>query len=92
MSNHGLVKYGRTTLNIRELVGLLFRHKRLITMTFLWVAASTVVTTLLLPSEYESGLKILVKNASSDVPITPESTISAVGSPFGKNISGCLAN
>jgi uncharacterized protein involved in exopolysaccharide biosynthesis len=36
------------------------------------VALGTAAITLLMPNEYESRMKILVKNTRSDVPITPE--------------------
>jgi uncharacterized protein involved in exopolysaccharide biosynthesis len=36
----------------------------------------------LTPNEYESRMKILVKNTRSDVPITPERTVGSAAAPF----------
>ena len=40
-----------------------------------------------MPNEYESRMKILVKNTRSDVPITPERTTGATGAYFDNDVS-----
>jgi uncharacterized protein involved in exopolysaccharide biosynthesis len=73
--------------SIRDVVGMLFRHKLLIVTTFLTVAVGTAVLTFLMPNEYESRMKILVKNTRSDVPITPGATAGAVGAYIDNEVS-----
>jgi len=74
-------------ISIRDVVGILFRHKLLIVSTFLTVALGTAVLTFLMPNEYESRMKILVKNTRSDVPITPGATAGAVGAYLDNEVS-----
>jgi uncharacterized protein involved in exopolysaccharide biosynthesis len=74
-------------ISIRDVVGILFRHKLLIVTTFLTVAIGTAVLTLLMPNEYESRMKILVKNTRTDVPITPGATAGAVGAYLDNEVS-----
>lgn len=64
----------RADLSLRDVAGILFRHKLLICLTFLTVAIGTGVVTFLMPNEYESRMRILVKNTRTDVPITAERT------------------
>jgi uncharacterized protein involved in exopolysaccharide biosynthesis len=73
--------------SVRDVVGALFRHKALICTTFLTIAIGTGVFTFLMPNEYESRMKILVKNARSDVPITPERTTGTTGTYFENEVS-----
>ena len=74
-------------ISIRDVAGILFRHKLLIVTTFLTVAVGTAVLTFLMPNEYESRMKILVKNTRSDVPITPSATAGAVGAYLDNEVS-----
>jgi uncharacterized protein involved in exopolysaccharide biosynthesis len=75
------------TLSVRDVVSVLFRHKLLLCVTFLAVALGTAVVTMLMPNEYESRMKILVKNTRSDVPITPERTNGSTGTFFDNDVS-----
>ena len=74
-------------VSVRDVANVLFRHKLLICVTFLAVAVGTAVFTFLMPNEYESRMKILVKNTRSDVPITPERTTGATSSYFENDVS-----
>ncbi len=74
-------------VSVRDLASHVFRHKLLICATFLAVAVGTAVFTFMLPNEYESRMKILVKNTRSDVPITPERTTGATGVYFDNDVS-----
>lgn len=76
MYTEGLIKTGQTqvSLSVRDVVGVVFRHKLLICLTFLTVAAGTAAVTFLMPNQYESRMKILVKHTRADVPITAERT------------------
>ncbi len=64
----------RVDLSLRDVAGVLFRYKFLICVTFLTVAMGTAVVTYLMPNEYESRMRILVKNTRTDMPITAERT------------------
>jgi len=66
-------------LTVRDATSAWFRHKLLMTVTFLTIAIGTAVWTFMLPNEYESRMKILVKNLRSEVPITPERTTGTYG-------------
>jgi uncharacterized protein involved in exopolysaccharide biosynthesis len=79
MSNTGLVKFEQSTFSVRDAASLWFRHKLLLVVTFLTIAIGVGVGTFLMPNEYESRMKILVKNMRTDVPITPEATNGANG-------------
>jgi uncharacterized protein involved in exopolysaccharide biosynthesis len=87
MNNHSPNKSELTQMSVRDGVSVLFRHKLLIFTTFLMVAGGTAVATLLMPNEYESRMKILVKNTRSDVPITPERTTGTAGTYFENEVS-----
>src|SRR6267143_1665979 len=87
MNNFNPSKPEHVQLSVRDIVGVLFRHKALICTTFLTVAIGTAVLTFLMPNEYESRMKILVKNTRSDVPITPERTTGTAGTYFENEVS-----
>jgi uncharacterized protein involved in exopolysaccharide biosynthesis len=87
MSNQNAGKTEQSQISVRDVVGILFRHKLLICTTFLTVLVGTAVLTLLMPNEYEARMKILVKNTRSDVPITPERTTGTAGTYFENEVS-----
>jgi succinoglycan biosynthesis transport protein ExoP len=87
MNNFTPNKSEQAQFSVRDIAGVLFRHKALIITTFLTIALGTAVLTLLMPNEYESRMKILVKNARSDVPITPERTTGTAGTYFDNEVS-----
>lgn len=74
-------------VSVRDVASVLFRHKLLLCATFLAVAVGTALFTFLLPNEYESRMKILVKNTRSDVPITPERTTGATSTYVENDVS-----
>lgn len=74
-------------VSVRDVAGILFRHKLLLVVTFLAVVLGTAAITLLMPNEYEARMKILVKNTRSDVPITPEQTNGSTGNYFENDVS-----
>ena len=92
MKNFTPSKSEHAQLSVRDVVGALFRHKALICTTFLTVAIGTAVLTFLMPNEYESRMKILVKNTRSDVPITPERTTGTAGTYFENEVSETQIN
>jgi uncharacterized protein involved in exopolysaccharide biosynthesis len=56
---------------LRETATTLFRRKWLLGGVFFSIAAVTIFLALVLPNQYQSRMKILVKNARADVMITP---------------------
>ena len=58
----------------RETATTLFRRKWLLLGVFFSIVAVTVFLVLFLPNQYQSRMKILVKNARADVVISPERT------------------
>lgn len=87
MNSNGLIKYEQAQLTVRDAASVWFRHKLLMTVTFLTIALGTAVVTMMLPNEYESRTKILVKNLRTDVPITPERTNGTNGLTSDKDVS-----
>src|SRR6476620_2690239 len=87
MNNFTPNKSEPAQFSVRDIASVLFRHKALIVTTFLTIAIGTAVLTLLMPNEYESRMTILVKNARSDVPITPERTTGTAGTYFDNEVS-----
>jgi uncharacterized protein involved in exopolysaccharide biosynthesis len=87
MNNSTPSKLEHAQFSVRDVVGVLFRHKALILITFLTIAIGTAVLTFLIPNEYESRMKILVKYERSDVPITPERTTGTAGTYFENEVS-----
>jgi len=87
MSTNGLIKYEQAQLTVRDAASVWFRHKLLMTVTFLTIALGTAVVTVMMPNEYESRTKILVKNLRTDVPITPERTNGTNGPTSDKDVS-----
>ena len=67
-------RHGQANVSTRDVASVVFRHKLLICVTFLTVAIGTAAVAFLMPNQYESRMKILVKNTRTDVPITPERT------------------
>jgi len=58
----------------RETATTLFRRKWLLAGAFLSIAIGTLLLALFLPNQYQSRMKILVKNARADVVISPGRT------------------
>lgn len=57
----------------RDVAAILYRRKWQITITFVLVVAGVTVGTLLMPKQYESSMKILVKNERADTVVTADS-------------------
>ena len=56
---------------LREIVTVVFRRKWLLLALFGSIAVLTIALALFLPNQYQSRMRILVKNARADVVITP---------------------
>jgi len=82
-----LMKSEQASFSPRDVASVWFRHKLLIAVTFLTIAIGTGVVTMLMPNEYESRMKILVKSLRTDVPITPERTTGATGAVSDNSVT-----
>jgi uncharacterized protein involved in exopolysaccharide biosynthesis len=58
--------------NMRELLAIGFRQRRLIINTFLGILSLAVLLAFLLPKQYESQMKILVRHERADSVVSPE--------------------
>jgi uncharacterized protein involved in exopolysaccharide biosynthesis len=61
------------TAEISHITAVLFRRKWLMLITFLLVFGGVTAGTLLMPKQYETHLKILVKNERADMVVTADS-------------------
>ena len=62
---------------LRDIVGVLFRHHRLMTLSFAGILAGAIVVAVLQPNHYQSDMKILVKRERIDPVVTAQSSASA---------------
>lgn len=72
MLNHTTSESTTLSLSLRDLATVLFRRWRMMLMVFLLIAAGATAVAVLLPNKYESRMKLLVRNARVDAPVTPE--------------------
>src|SRR5579864_3612056 len=56
---------------LRDIATPLFRHPRVVLVTFLVILAATILGTLALPKDYEAEMKILVKRERVDAAVSP---------------------
>ena len=56
---------------LRDISTPLFRHRKLVLLTFLGVLLGTVLCIILLPKEYQAKMKILVKRERVDAAVSP---------------------
>ncbi len=64
---------GAHSLTLRDVLGIGFRHQRLIVLAFVGTFLGVVFTALVLPRQYQAHMKILVKRTRVDPVVTPES-------------------
>jgi uncharacterized protein involved in exopolysaccharide biosynthesis len=68
------------TVSLREIAAILKRRKALIAITFLLVIAAVTAVTFLMPKQYQTRMKVLVKNERADVVV--RRTPSSAGDPL----------
>jgi uncharacterized protein involved in exopolysaccharide biosynthesis len=56
---------------LRDIVAPLFRHRKLVSVTFLSLVLGTILGIILLPKGYEAKMKILVKRERVDAAVSP---------------------
>jgi len=59
-------------VTLRDLTAVAFRHRRLISITFLGILSGAILIAVLQPNRYEAALKILVKKDRVDNVVTPD--------------------
>jgi uncharacterized protein involved in exopolysaccharide biosynthesis len=64
----------RLTFTLRYLLGIGFRHQRLVILCFALIFAAIVVFVLLRPPQFEARMKILVKRERVDPLVSPDAT------------------
>jgi uncharacterized protein involved in exopolysaccharide biosynthesis len=67
----------RNTISFRDILAILARRKRQIAWTFLVVLGAIVVITFLMPKQYESRLKLLVKNERSNMIVSGDTNVAS---------------
>jgi uncharacterized protein involved in exopolysaccharide biosynthesis len=71
-SNHG--GNGVHTPTLRDLFAIIFRHRRLMALSFFGILLGAIFAAVLQPNRYEAGMKILVKRERVDPPVTSEAS------------------
>jgi uncharacterized protein involved in exopolysaccharide biosynthesis len=64
----------RLTFTLRYLLGIGFRHQRLVVFSFVLIVAAVFVFVLLRPPQYEARMKILVKRERADPLVSPDAS------------------
>jgi len=71
--NKGNIEGAKTfSPNLRDLLAVGFRHRRLIVLSFLGVFMGAVLAAMLVPPTYEAQMKVLVKHERVDPVVTSE--------------------
>jgi uncharacterized protein involved in exopolysaccharide biosynthesis len=63
-----------TTMSLRDLVAPLFRHRRLVVVSFVGIFLGAGLATFLLPRQYQAEMKILVRSERVDPIVTADKT------------------
>ncbi len=66
-----------TGVTLRDLMAVAFRHRRLISITFLGILSGAILIAVLQPNRYEAAMKILVKKDRVDAVVTSDANESA---------------
>ena len=56
---------------LRDIATPLFRHRKLVLLTFLGLVLGTILRIILLPKDYEAKMNILVKRKRVDAAVSP---------------------
>lgn len=72
--NNETVEANNLSLSLRDIAVVLFRRGRLMLFIFAAITAIAIAFAVLPPNKYESRMKLLVRNARVDAPVTPEHT------------------
>ncbi len=64
-------------ITLRDVTAIAFRHRRLISLTFLSILSGAILIAVLQPNHYEAALKIFVKKDRADPVVTSETNPAA---------------
>ncbi|MGB2602993.1 MAG: GumC family protein [Terracidiphilus sp.] len=67
---------GSLGFTMRDIVAVVFRQKRIITLSFAGITAGVVLAMLVLPPQYKAEMRFLVKRERQDPVVTPEQSAS----------------
>jgi uncharacterized protein involved in exopolysaccharide biosynthesis len=67
---------GSLGFTLRDIVAVVFRQKRILTLSFAGIAAGVVLALIVLPPMYQSEIRFLVKRERMDPVVTPEQSAS----------------
>lgn len=62
------------SVSLRDVVAPLFRHRRLVALSFLGIFLGSIVAAFVLPKQYQAEMKILVKRERVDPTLTSDKT------------------
>ncbi len=62
-------------VTMRDLLAVLFRHLRLVVLSFSFILAIICLVTFLMPRQYESDMKILVKHERANMVLAPGANV-----------------
>ena len=65
-------------VSLRDIGAILNRRKALIALTFLVVVAAVAAITFLMPKQYQTHMKVLVKNERADIVVSPDNNGGAI--------------
>src|ERR1700675_4522857 len=84
-NHHPQIGGNRSVLpsTVREFLTTLFRHRRMVALTFLGTFLGAILAILLLPKQYEAQMKLLVRRERTDPVMTSDRT---APSPAGYEI------
>lgn len=60
------------SISLKTILAVLFRHKGLVLSLFVGIVSVVAAVTFLMPREYESRMKVLVKNERADLVVSPD--------------------
>ncbi len=63
---------------LRDIIGVIFRHKTLLVSSFLAIFLGVILGTWMLPTKYETSMKILIKRERVDPVVTPSSNVQSL--------------
>jgi uncharacterized protein involved in exopolysaccharide biosynthesis len=67
-------RHEASAVTLRDVVAPVFRHRRLVALSFLGIFAGSIVAAFLLPKQYQAEMKILVKRERVDPVLTSDKT------------------
>jgi uncharacterized protein involved in exopolysaccharide biosynthesis len=67
-------RHEASAVSLRDVVAPLFRHRRLVALSFLGIFLGSLVAAFLLPKQYQAEMKILVKRERVDPVLTSDKT------------------